>query len=114
MTASPDTDVAKAVFWRVATLSTVLWLPAVLAVLFSALRLLAMGPYAGSDTNGGERAWVLIATAIAVLVAVAGSAVLARSASPKRRGLALGLAASGTAVGLCAVSVAFVLLRWAS
>lgn len=106
-------DTRERVDWRTATWSTVFWVQAVAAVLFVAMWLLAQGPYQTSNAHGGERAWVLIATAIAVLIALAGSAVLGWTGTPRRRGLALGLAGSAVSVAVTAACVAFVILRWA-
>lgn len=100
-------------FWRTACWSAVWWVQAVLGLLLAVMWFLAAGPYATSEVNGGERAWVLIAAAVAVTVALAGSALLARSKSRHRRSSAVGLAGSAAVVGLCAVFVAFTILRWA-
>jgi hypothetical protein len=113
MTGSPDAGGSRSVFWRAASWSAVFWTQAVLGVFFATLWLLEQGPFSTPDLHGGERAWVLIAAAIVVLVGLVVSAVLARSRLPRRRALALGLAGSAVVVGLCAVSVAFAILRWA-
>lgn len=106
-------DGGQSIDWRLATWSMVFWVPAVVAVLFAAMWLLAQGPYATSNVHGGERAWVLIAAAVAVAMALVGSIVLARSEVARRRSLGLGLAGSAITTGIAACCVAFVVLRWA-
>lgn len=109
-------ETERGTMWRVATWSTVLWVPVVLGTLFATLWVLERpwGPYATPDVHGGERAWVLVGTGLTLLVAAVGARLLGRAAPVRRRGLAVGLGGSAAGVAVCAVCIAFVLLRWVS
>ncbi len=96
---------------RTATWSAPFVIQLVLAALLILMWLLGKWPFATHSAYGGERAWLITATAITTLVSLAISGVLLASRSSRRRGLALSVAGSAAVVLIGAVIYAFVIFR---
>lgn len=100
--------------WSIATWSLPVVVQLVLAVLMASMWLLGKLPIFSTDANfGGERAWLLTATAIAVLCSglTAAALSLVASRSPKCQGLAISFAGSAAIVLAGACLYAFLIYR---
>lgn len=96
--------------WRVATLSAPFVVQVVLGLLLATMWVLGKGLFT-TESGHSERGWMFTASIITTVVAMALAAVLGKSPSPRKRGLALSIAGSSATVLIGGMIYAYLVLR---